>query len=146
MLDVSMRAFPSWRRAALIAGLTLALAPAAVAAERPGPQPGVRLTAMSLSPMVGVASWYGGHHIGRRTASGEIHAAGLRTAAHRDLPFGTFVRITNLKNGRSSVAKVNDRGPFVPGRLIDLSEQTARDLAMLREGLAFVRLEVLSRE
>lgn len=98
-----------------------------------------------LSALVGTASWYGGHHVGRHTASGEIHLAQARTAAHRDLPLGTIVRVTNLKNGRASVVKVNDRGPFVEGRVIDLSERAARDLAMVDDGLAQVRIEVVSR-
>jgi len=93
---------------------------------------------------VGVASWYGGVHVGRPTASGEIHSATQRTAAHPNLPFGTLVKVTNLRNGRSSVVKVNDRGPFIDGRIIDVSELAARDLAMRDSGLAMVRLEVLS--
>jgi rare lipoprotein A len=93
--------------------------------------------------LIGVASWYGGQHAGRPTASGEIHSIHLRTAAHRSLPFGTLLRVTNLRNGRTSVVRVNDRGPFVAGRAIDLSEQAARDLAMMDEGLAQVRLEIL---
>jgi rare lipoprotein A len=97
-----------------------------------------------VSPTTGVASWYGGRHAGQRTASGETYMTCLRTAAHRDLPFGTVVLVTNLKNGRSSVVKVNDRGPFAVGRLIDLSERAARDLAMLGDGLASVRIEILS--
>jgi len=98
-----------------------------------------------LSALVGTASWYGGHHVGRHTASGEIHSAQARTAAHRDLPLGTTIRVTNLKNGRASVVKVNDRGPFVEGRILDLSERAARDLAMVDDGLAQVRIEVVSR-
>ncbi len=108
--------------------------------------PEAQLTAFSLPPMRGIASWYGGRHVGRPTASGEIHSRKLRTAAHRDLPLGTLVRVTNLKNGRSCVVKVNDRGPYVAGRIIDLSERAARDLAMLNDGLAAVRVEVLSHE
>ncbi len=93
--------------------------------------------------LVGIASWYGRQHAGRPTASGEIHSIHLRTAAHRNLPFGTMLKVTNLRNGRTSVVRVNDRGPFVAGRAIDLSEQAARDLAMLDQGLAHVRLEIL---
>jgi rare lipoprotein A (peptidoglycan hydrolase) len=93
--------------------------------------------------LIGVASWYGRQHAGRPTASGEIHSLHLRTAAHRSLPFGTLLKVTNLRNGRTSVVRINDRGPFVAGRTIDLSEQAARDLAMLEDGLANVRLEIL---
>ena len=95
---------------------------------------------------VGIASWYGGRHVGRRTANGEIHSADLRTAAHRSLPFGTIVQVTNLRNGKVSMVRVNDRGPFVDGRVIDLSEEAARDLAMLDDGLARVSLQVLGEE
>jgi rare lipoprotein A len=94
-------------------------------------------------PIIVTASWYGGHHAGRPTASGEIHSLFLRTAAHRTLPFGTVLKVTNLGNGRTSVVRINDRGPFVPGRGIDLSEQAARDLAMTGQGLARVRIEVV---
>ena len=90
----------------------------------------------------GVASWYGGRHEGRVTASGEKYHRSLRTAAHRHFPFGTLLKLTNLKNGRISVVKVNDRGPYVRGRQIDLSERAARDLGMIRQGLARVRIEV----
>ena len=93
--------------------------------------------------VIGIASWYGRQHAGRPTASGEIHSIGLRTAAHRSLPFGTLVKVTNLRNGRTSVVRVNDRGPYVADRTIDLSERAARDLAMQSDGLARVRLEIL---
>ncbi|PKU25435.1 septal ring lytic transglycosylase RlpA family lipoprotein [Telmatospirillum siberiense] len=93
--------------------------------------------------VIGTASWYGGRHVGRPTACGEIHSPDRRTAAHRDLPFGTLLRVTNLKNGKTSLVRVNDRGPYVPGRAIDLSERAARDLAMLDDGLAHVRMEIL---
>jgi rare lipoprotein A len=93
--------------------------------------------------LTGIASWYGRQHAGRPTASGEIHSIHLRTAAHRSLPFGTLLKVTNLKNGLSSVVRINDRGPYVAGRAIDLSERAARDLAMQNDGLAPVRLEIL---
>ncbi|HXP96253.1 MAG TPA: septal ring lytic transglycosylase RlpA family protein [Telmatospirillum sp.] len=93
--------------------------------------------------LIGVASWYGRQHAGRPTASGEIHSIHLRTAAHRSLPFGTLLKVTNLRNGRTSVVRVNDRGPYVAGRTIDLSEEAARDLAMQGDGLARVRMEIL---
>jgi rare lipoprotein A len=94
--------------------------------------------------VTGKASWYGGHHVGRRTASGEIFTRHLRTAAHKDLPLGTKVRVTNLQNRRSVVVRINDRGPYIDGRIIDLSERAARDLGMLRQGVAEVRLETIS--
>ena len=138
-----MKTCVSWHCLAVCAGLLLAGTPPALAGEASAAE--TRLASLAL-PMLGVASWYGGHHAGRRTASGEIHSPHRRTAAHRDLPLGTMVRVTNLKNGRTCVVKVNDRGPFVAGRLIDLSERAARDLAMLNDGLAAVRMEVLHHD
>jgi len=99
-----------------------------------------------LAPQTGVASWYGGRWIGRLTASGERYRAGDLTAAHRQLPFGTFVRVTNLGNNRSAIVRINNRGPFAKGRIIDLSKRAATDLAMLNAGTTRVRLEVLSGE
>jgi rare lipoprotein A len=92
---------------------------------------------------VGLASWYGAWHHGRRAASGEVFDMHRLTAAHRSLPFGTRVRVTNLENGRSVVVRVTDRGPYVADRAIDLSREAARALGMLRPGLARVRLELL---
>jgi rare lipoprotein A len=92
----------------------------------------------------GMASWYGGHWIGRLTANGERYRAGDLTAAHRQLPFGTFVRVTNLNNNRSAIVRINNRGPFAKGKIIDLSKRAATDLAMLSAGTTRVRLEVLS--
>ena len=88
----------------------------------------------------GLASYYGEAFRGRRTASGEIFDPGRLTAAHRTLPFGTCLRVENLANGRSVEVRVNDRGPFVEGRIVDLSEQAARRLDFLREGVSRVRL------
>lgn len=93
---------------------------------------------------VGVASWYGHPYHGRRAANGEIYDMGKLTAAHRMLPFGTLVRVRNLENDKSVNVRINDRGPFVEGRIIDLSRAAARDLGMQRAGTARVRLEVLS--
>jgi rare lipoprotein A len=123
--------------ASLLFGVSV-LAPEARAATVRSPQ-----VESKTHPMIITASWYGGQHAGRPTASGEIHSLFLRTAAHRTLPFGTVVKVTNLRNGRSSVVRINDRGPFVPGRSIDLSEQAARDLAMTDQGLARVRIEII---
>lgn len=90
----------------------------------------------------GTASYYARKFIGRRTASGERHDPDLMMAAHRTLPFGTRVRVTNLENDRSVTVVINDRGPFVKGRVIDVSRRAARRLGFLRSGLARVRLEV----
>lgn len=94
--------------------------------------------------MHGVASWYGREFHGRHTANGEVYNMHAHTAAHRTLPFGTIVRVTNLRNGRQALVRINDRGPFVPGREIDLSYGAARDLGMLEAGVVKVRLDVLS--
>lgn len=91
----------------------------------------------------GIASWYGYPYHGRRAASGEIYDMEQMTAAHRTLAFNTRVRVFNLENGRTVEVRINDRGPFVANRVIDLSRAAARDLAMLGPGSARVRLEVL---
>jgi len=92
---------------------------------------------------VGLASWYGPKFHGRRTSSGEIFDMNKLTAAHRTLPFGTLVLVTNLNNGRKVVVKINDRGPLVKGRLIDLSYGAAKRLDMLKTGITKVRIEVI---
>lgn len=94
----------------------------------------------------GVASWYGTKFHGKRTSSGEPYDMYAMTAAHKTLPLPTFVRVTNLENGREVVVKVNDRGPFVDRRVIDLSYAAATRLDMTRKGTARVRLEALSAD
>ena len=91
----------------------------------------------------GQASWYGPGFHGRRTANGEVFNSNALTAAHRSLPFGTKVRVTNMNNGRSVVVRINDRGPFSGGRIIDLSAGAARTINMINSGVAPVRVEVL---
>lgn len=92
----------------------------------------------------GLASWYGGKFQGRLTSSGEVFDTNLLTAAHKTLPFGTIVKVTNLANGLSTVVKINDRGPFVEGRIIDLSRAGAEQIDMIGTGTAKVTVEVLS--
>ena len=92
----------------------------------------------------GVASWYGVPYHGRRAASGEIYDMEKLTAAHRSLPFETWVEVTNLSNGRSVGVRINDRGPFLHGRIIDLSQAAARDIGMLGPGTARVQLRVIA--
>lgn len=92
---------------------------------------------------IGMASWYG-HESGNRTASGEHFNPGGLSAAHKTLPLSTKVRVTNLENGHSTVVVVNDRGPFVPGRIIDLSHGAARRLNMERKGSSRVLVEALN--
>jgi len=91
-----------------------------------------------------VASWYGHPYHGQRTANGEVYDMNLLTAAHRKWPFNTLVRVTHLDSGRKVLVRINDRGPFVEGREIDLSREAARRLGMIDEGTARVRLEALS--
>jgi peptidoglycan lytic transglycosylase len=91
---------------------------------------------------VGVASWYGPGFHGRRTASGEIYDQDGLTAAHPSLPFGTRVRVTNLDNGRAVDVRITDRGPFVGGRVIDLSRAAARVIGLIGPGVGRVRIEV----
>jgi rare lipoprotein A len=93
--------------------------------------------------MRGRASWYGERFHGRKTASGERFDMRAMTAAHRRLPFGTKVRVTNVENGRSVVVRINDRGPFGRGRIIDLSKAAAARIGMIRKGIVEVTLEVL---
>ena len=95
------------------------------------------------SVTTGQASWYGPGFYGGRTANGDVLRRGDFTAAHRSLPFGTKVRVTNLWNGRSAVVRINDRGPFVGHRLIDLGPGAASHLCLVASGVASVRLEVL---
>jgi len=110
--------------------LCLLLAAAAVASADP--------------QLEGLASWYGGKFHGRLTSSGEVFDTNEMTAAHKTLPFGTMVKVTNLDNGETAIVKINDRGPFVEGRIIDLSRAAADALGMVGQGVAKVSLEILS--
>ena len=92
---------------------------------------------------VGTASWYGEYFEGRATASGEPYEMYDLTAAHPTLPLGTWVRVTNLHNGRRVYVRINDRGPIVPGRIIDLSYGAAQSLRFTSKGLQRVRLDVV---
>jgi rare lipoprotein A len=92
---------------------------------------------------IGTASWYGEYFVGKPTASGEDFDMYDMTAAHPTLPLGSYVRVTNLRNGRVVVVKVNDRGPVVPGRIIDLSYGAAKVLQFDQRGLQRVRLDLV---
>lgn len=94
-------------------------------------------------PEVGLASWYGKPYHGRPTSSGEIYDMNAMTAAHRTLPFQTWVRVTNLENQRVATVRITDRGPFIEGRIIDLSRAAAETIGVLGPGTALVRLEVV---
>jgi rare lipoprotein A len=91
----------------------------------------------------GVASWYGNPYHGRRAANGEIYDMEKMTAAHRTFAFGTWVRVHNLDNGQEVEVRITDRGPFIDGRIIDLSRAAARSIEMIGPGLARVRLQVI---
>lgn len=94
------------------------------------------------TPAYGVASYYGQKYHGRRTASGEVYDMNKMTAAHRTLPFGLKVRVTELASNRSVVVRINDRGPFIRGRIIDLSRAAAQRLGIIQSGSANVKLEI----
>jgi len=91
----------------------------------------------------GLASWYGDQFHGAKTSSGETYDRDLFTAAHRALPFGTIVKVTNIKNGRSAFVKINDRGPHKTSRKLDLSYVAAKKLGMINDGVVRIRLEII---
>lgn len=94
----------------------------------------------------GKASWYGRDFHGRPTASGTAYNMYRKTAAHKTLPLGTYVRVRNLENGKQTVVKINDRGPFIKGRILDLSYAAAKDIDLIGPGVARVRIEALGRQ
>jgi rare lipoprotein A len=115
--------------------------PTTAPAPTPTPTPPTGPTGPLVFIEEGMASWYGVPFHGRRTSNGETYDMNQLTAAHRTLPFNTVVRVTNLANGRKVDVRINDRGPFVEGRIIDLSLAAARALDMVAAGVARVRLE-----
>jgi rare lipoprotein A len=127
---------------ALLAMVVAVLVAAALPPSQARPEPGPR-------GQVGLASYYGPGFHGEETASGEIFDQTGMTAAHRTLPLGSVVRVTNLENGRRVVVRINDRGPYGrnwrKGTIIDLSRQAARRLRSISDGLVRVRVEVLRR-
>lgn len=92
--------------------------------------------------LTGKASWYGGYFHGRKTANGEIYNMYSLTAAHKSLPFGSVVKVTNLQNQKTVFVRINDRGPYIQGRHIDLSLAAAQKLGMVGSGVVPVKLEV----
>jgi len=133
----------------LIVGLGAAQAPnSSEATSLPSspvhPKPEIRKQTGKNAPyQVGTASWYGEYFVGKPTASGENYDMYDMTAAHPTLPLGTYVRVTNLRNGKAVVVKVNDRGPVVAGRIIDLSYGAAQVLQFEHQGLQKVRLDLV---
>lgn len=93
--------------------------------------------------MRGVSSWYGRRFHGHRTSNGERYNMYARTAAHKTLPMNTMVKVTNLRNGKSTIVRINDRGPFVRGRIIDCSYRAGREIGLNRTGIAKVELKVV---
>lgn len=91
----------------------------------------------------GLASWYGAPYHNRRGSDGKIYDMNGMTAAHRTLPLGSIIRVTNIKTGSSALVRITDRGPFIPGRILDLSLAAAKQVDVWRAGLAKVRIEVL---
>jgi rare lipoprotein A len=116
-------------------------------AAAPAPQPRPHRTPAVPAPVgsteEGIASWYGPPYHGRQAADGEIYDMEKMTAAHRTLPFNTWVRVTNMANGKTTDVRITDRGPFVDGRIIDLSKAAARQLDLLGPGVGRVHLEVI---
>lgn len=108
-------------------------------------EPPLEETLVVRSLGIGVASYYGRRFHGRRTANGEIFDMNAMTAAHKTLPFGTLVRVTNISTGRSVTVRINDRGPFIRGRTIDLSRAAAARIGMIASGHARVEMEIVSR-
>ncbi len=146
-------ALASWALALALTGC--ATGPALVKApppEMPAPQPEIRAPQPAPAPApkvaprsaeTGTASWYGKAHHGQPTASGETYDMHAFTAAHRSLPLGTRVLVTNVQNDRTVEVRINDRGPFVRGRILDLSYAAARELGSLSDGAFRVKLRVL---
>lgn len=94
----------------------------------------------------GIASWYGGKFHGRRTSNGEIYNKYSMTAAHKTLPMNTMLLVKNLENGKKTVVRINDRGPFVRGRIVDLSYKAAKELGIVKEGISRVKATALGEE
>ncbi|WP_442968786.1 septal ring lytic transglycosylase RlpA family protein [Ramlibacter sp.] len=137
------------RRAALLLSAAAVLQGCAVpfgtAPEAQGPEPGSETAAPAAGEPFqrGVASWYGLSFHGRRTASGERFDMNALTAAHPTLPFGTRVKVRSLVNGREVIVRINDRGPFARGRIIDLSHAAARAIGLLGPGVKRVALTLV---
>ena len=130
----------AWATSALVSLVLIAATPTLGTATpiRPGQEPRETIQVTSRTR----ASWYGTGFHGRATTSGRVFSQTSRTAAHRTLPFGTKVEVTNIRNGRKLLVEVTDRGPFVPGRDLDVSMGVARTLGFEKRGVATVRMAV----
>jgi rare lipoprotein A len=144
--DDPLRTAPRFAVLALAAALMLGV-PAGGPRADTAPDIGALATALERglvnAVQEGFVSWYGAAFHNRPTASGELFDSGGMTMAHPSLPFGTRVRVTNVRNGRSVVVRVNDRGPFVGQRIADLSRAAAAQLGMLKRGVVKARIEVV---
>jgi len=109
----------------------------------PNEPPQVAVPEKPLMVETGLASWYGAPYDHRRASNGEVYDMHAMTAAHRTLPMGSIVRVTNVKTGNSAVVRINDRGPFIQGRILDLSEAAAKKVDVWSAGVAMVRIELL---
>jgi rare lipoprotein A len=139
----------TWRAGRHLVYAIPVLALAACAAPSPPPPPSVQPMSEEKPPeklfeQVGKASYYGEWHQGKPTASGEKFDMNDLTAAHRSLPLGTEARVTNLENGKAVDVVVNDRGPMIKGRVIDLSKKAAEKIGVAKKGVARVKVEVLA--
>jgi rare lipoprotein A len=124
--------------------------PASPAVRIPDKKPAIKFevpeelkNAKSLKTFTGKASWYGEPFHGRKTANGEVYDMYKSSAAHKDLPTGTWVRVTNLNNNKQIITRINDRGPFIKGRILDLSYGAALAIDMVVDGVVEIKLEVL---
>ena len=106
-------------------------------------EPTIPADAKPLSTETGLASWYGPPYHNRRGSNGEVYNMHAMTAAHRTLPLGSIVRVTNLKTGHTALVRITDRGPFIPGRVVDLSLAAARKLDVYQPGIAKVKVELM---
>ena len=129
----------TWLSVVVLSGLLLA---GSASLARPDSPP-VAASTKAAAIETGIASYYADKYHGRTTANGEVFDTTQLTAAHRTLPFGTRVKVTHQDNQRSVIVRINDRGPCVAGRIIDLSRAAARELGMEKAGLAKVRVDIL---
>jgi rare lipoprotein A len=113
------------------------------AAEPDLAEPSLPAGATPIATETGTASWYGPPYHNRRGSNGEVYNMHAMTAAHRTLPLGSIVRVTNIKTGHSALVRITDRGPFIPGRVLDLSLAAARKLDVYQPGIAAVKVEVM---
>lgn len=134
---------------ALITGLSLVLSGCSHAGRRHDPMAGLEGSERIKGPdgksheLTGMASWYGERFHGRQTASGELYDMYAMTAAHKTLPFGTMVRVTDIETRKTVIVRITDRGPFTKGRVIDLSYAAAGELDMIQAGVVRVRVDIV---